>query len=344
MNRIESVDTIRLLAIISVIAIHTAPFLSESYQSGAYHYLAVVINQLARFAVPFFFAISGYFWGVKILRGENAFEVSRDMGLRILVIFLAWSFIYLLPYNISAIFEHGWQGPFKAAYWHAYGLLQYPPGLILGGTKIHLWFLVALLFALFISLVFIKLKAEKCLLLFALALYVVGVFLKSYVQTPLGIPSEFDSRYGPFFSTLLFVSGYFIAKIKPTERWFFYGLGIFLLGCAIHFTEIYLLNRFYGTYMMMHDYVFGTYLMGGGAAVLALSNHRVIRSRSLSGIGKLTLGIYAIHLIFVDILQPLDNATDFVIWEVGYVFIVLLLSVLSTLILSKSVLFRRMVV
>ncbi len=283
MKRIESVDSIRLLAIISVIVIHTTPFANNPYNSDTYYRASIIINQLARFAVPFFFVISGFFWGLKIRSGEDPFSVTKAMALRISTIFLAWSFIYLLPYNLSAIFEYGLLGPIKVAYWNALNLLEEPGKLFLQGTKVHLWFLVGLLFSLYISLVFVNRKADKSLLIFAFSLYVVGVLFKSYVDTPIGFNVDFNTRNGPFFSTLLFSSGYFLSKNKPNEKWFVYGLGLFFVGCIFHFIEIYTLMKLFGT-NMKHDYVFGTYLMGVGAAVLSLSNRRILRLRFINGL------------------------------------------------------------
>lgn len=109
-------------------------------------------------------------------------------------------------------------------------------------------------------------------------------------------------------------------------------------GALLHFLEIYTLMKLFGT-SLIRDYVFGTYFRGVGA-VLALSNHAVLRAKVFSVIGRMVLGIYAVHYIFVDILRPIDNIIKSVFWEVSYVFLVLVLSILSVLILSKSTFLR----
>lgn len=61
-SRIESVDLFRLLAIFCVIMIHAKPFLGSTlFGCGVNNYLGIFINQISRFAVPFFFTISGFF-------------------------------------------------------------------------------------------------------------------------------------------------------------------------------------------------------------------------------------------------------------------------------------------
>lgn len=167
--------------------------------------------------------------------------------------------------------------------------------------------------------------------------------MKSYSDTPLGIHVEFNTRNGPFFGTLLFVTGCYLAKLKPSEEWLYYGAALFSIGTLVHFSEIYFLMKHYGT-SMTQDFVFGTYMMGVGAAVVSLSNHKLLRIPLLSGFGKLTLGIYAIHFIFVDLFSPFDYMGLAPLWEISYVFIVLICSIISVKILAASKTFRRIVI
>lgn len=95
------------------------------------------------------------------------------------------------------------------------------------------------------------------------------------------------------------------------------------------------MNSVYHVWPLGHDYVFGTYLEGLGAALIAFSNHASLRMDYLSRFGKYTLGIYAIHYIFVDILMNFDKHISSPLWEIASVFIVFILSVGSTLVLSK---------
>ena len=116
MKRIESVDTFRLLAIIAVIIIHTTPFQFSIWQGSRLLPLALFTNQLSRFAVPLFFTLSGYFWGCRIHSGAGVMMMSISMMKRISFIFMAWSLIYLLPYNLNLIVQYGFSGSIKLAY------------------------------------------------------------------------------------------------------------------------------------------------------------------------------------------------------------------------------------
>jgi len=352
-TRIESVDIFRVIAIVAVIVIHTTPFEVDIITANpTYNYLDLIFSHLSRFAVPFFFVISGYFWGAKVRNESNPVPSSLFMSKRILIIFFAWCFIYLLPLNYTSIYEygvfgtiyeHGLLGTTKLFYWKLIKVIQEPVILLMQGTKVHLWFLVGMLWALFITTVFVHKKQIKLLVIFSIALYLFGVLAKSYINTPLGINVEFNTRNGPFFSTLLFVTGYFLSGKAITTKWLTYGFIVFCVGTALHSIEIYILWAVFET-PTHQDFVFGTYFMGVGVAMAALSNHPSLKSKFFSKIGQMTLGIYAVHLLFVNLLWPIDKATDSILWEIGYVIAVLSLSIITTHILSKNKILNKIVV
>lgn len=162
MSRIASVDTIRLFAIIAIVALHTTPFEVKNIESNTvYHYLDIAINQLARFAVPFFFSISGYFFGLKVNSGVDAITLAFKNAKRILMLFLMWSLIYLTPYNVMAFAEFGVLGPFKVAYWNLTSLISEPITFLFQGSKVHLWFLVSLIISIILSACFLKYGKKK---------------------------------------------------------------------------------------------------------------------------------------------------------------------------------------
>jgi surface polysaccharide O-acyltransferase-like enzyme len=54
----------RTVAIIAVIIIDTAPFADRPGNVDNHLDGATIVNQLARFAIPFFLVVSGYFWRI----------------------------------------------------------------------------------------------------------------------------------------------------------------------------------------------------------------------------------------------------------------------------------------
>ncbi len=341
MGRIESVDVAKLIAVTAVIAIHTKPFYGSSSVDGKY--LSILLDQLARFAVPFFFIISGFFWGAKVNKSGAVISTSIAMAKRIFYLFIFWCIVYALPYNLNVITKYGFLGAVKDAYGNVIALTNHPVALLMQGTKDHLWFLIALLFSLGISAFFVEKKRYKILFAISIALYVIGLACKAYADTPWGIHVDFNTRNGPFFGTLFFVSGYALSSLKPHPGWFAKGIALFAIGSLIHFLEVYFLWHIYGT-SPYQDYVVGTYFMGVGAAMAALSNHALLNNKVLSEIGKLTLGIYAVHLIFVDNLHPIGELTHSPLWAIGYVILVLLLSIATVLLLARTNVGRKFVV
>lgn len=342
-SRIEGVDVLRVAAIISVIAIHTVPFASRPSFIGHELGLATAINQSARFAVPLFFILSGYFWAQKCSDERDVYGPSASMAKRIGFLLLAWSIIYLLPTDIIDAFATGPLGPIQQLYWNLSSVAARPLDAVLQGTKVHLWFLAGLLWSLAISALMVRYKHERLLAAMAIALYLTGIAGKAYSDTPLGFHTEFNLRNGPFFSLIFFVTGYFLHRSKPSGTWLPTGLSIAALGVFLHFAELQLLSRNWAT-SMVQDYVIGTYLFGLGVAMIALANPRYLRAPRIASIGPLVLGIYTSHFIFVDLLKPLDRqfAGNW-IWSISYVAAVFILSCALVRVLLKFNLTRKLV-
>ncbi|GAO35237.1 hypothetical protein SCT_0621 [Sulfuricella sp. T08] len=344
MSRLQSVDVLRTLAIISVIAIHTRPFESPSAPIGATLDVATFVNQVARFAVPFFFVISGYFWASKFTDERQLFAPTVKRVKRIAFIFSAWSAIYLLPIDIIDAFAYGPLGPLKTIYWNLANAVNEPLTTILEGTKVHLWFLMGLMCSLIISSAFLRFNLKWCLIAVAATLYSIGLAGKAYADTPIGFHVGFNFRDGPFFSLIFFVTGYLLQRSGPKESWLFKGIFLSVLGVFMHFAELLAIQRFWGT-TMNQDYVIGTYFLGVGVALIALSNTKKLHFPTIASVGPLVLGIYASHFAFVAILKPLDRElSGSSIWDVSYVVAVFFLSYFMTFILSKYRLTRRLVV
>lgn len=343
MSRIQSVDVFRSIAILAVIAIHTNPFKTQSSAIGSTLDLAIVINQAARFAVPFFFIISGYFWAAKFEDVEGIYAPTVKMAKRIAFLLIAWSIIYLLPWNVYDSFEYGPMGPAKVFYWNLTLAVRRPLTTIMQGTKVHLWFLVGLLCSLFLSAILLRMQRARLLIALAVTLYVIGLAGKAYADSPLGFHINFDFRNGPFFSLIFFVTGYLLQQRQPRDSWFPIGMWISIFGMALHSFELLLLHKVWGT-TMAQDYVAGTYFFGTGAAIMALSYNKLLIFPRAALIGPLVLGIYVSQFIFLDLLSPVDQQlSGNWIWAVTYPTVVFLLSYMLAAALSRFPATRRLV-
>jgi surface polysaccharide O-acyltransferase-like enzyme len=342
-NRIQSVDVMRVVAIIAVISIHTVPFADQSHLVGRQWNAATVVNQLARFAVPFFFIVSGYLWAQKFEDERDVYAPTVKMAKRILTLLVAWSLIYLLPTNLVSSFELGRFGLLKQSYWKVVTMVTRPFDTVMQGTQIHLWFLPGLLCGLVITAFLIRHRQQRLLVVLAIALYLVGLAGKAYGDTPLGFHSAFNFRNGPFFSMIFFVTGYFLAQRQAKPVWLPIGILIAVFGILLHFTELFILHSNWGI-SMSQDYVLGTYFYGLGMAMIALSGSRYLSLERAALIGPLVLGIYASHMVFLDLLSPIaERFAGSAVWSVTYIVAVLVLSYALVRILARFAVTRRFV-
>ena len=81
-----------MVAVLAVLVIHATPF-DQQGRLGAAWNAATVTNQLARFAVPAFFVLAGYFWAVRVPEPRDTDPVTRRMVGRLLRLFAAWSLV-----------------------------------------------------------------------------------------------------------------------------------------------------------------------------------------------------------------------------------------------------------
>jgi len=337
MKRIESVDTVRFLAVCSVVAHHFNPFYFSGWEQGRLFSPASVLGQI-RFAVPFFFAISGYFWGTKINSGEDAFHASARMIQRIALIFAGWSAFYFFPYeDLPYVIKQGWVNPLKPMNRRLLDLASDPVRLVFEGTRGHLWFLVALMLCVAISSCFVAARRPYALAALSAVLYLLGLMAKAYANTPVGLHIPFDTRDGPFFGMLFFCWGCLLSKKTPVPGWLWQGAAMVAAGCALRFGEVYLLHAFFHR-SLEEEYVLGTVLVGFGVTLVALSNPVFLRSRVLGEIGKLALGIYALQLLFVGLFKPIKT-----VCPAGGFLAILLLTVLSVYFMAKNKVLRYFV-
>ncbi len=349
MSRNQGVDALRTLAIIAVIAIHTTPFESPASPIGRAFDLATVINQSARFAVPFFYVVSGYYWARKVSEAGQVTRPTLQMVRRIGFLWLVWSAIYLLPFNIVDALQHGALGPLKVVYWHLAQALDKPLIALLEGTRPHLWFLVGLLFSVSLCSLLLHFELRAGLVVLAAVLYAIGLAGTAYSPAPFGFRIDSSFRNGHLFAPAFFVTGYFLQRRNLTAGWLRAGLLLASAGLLLHFLEVRAIHGVWGT-PLERDYVAGTYLLGVGVALMALSGARLSGPAAVAAVavvaevGPSMLGIYVSHIMFVEMLQPLDRRfTGAPAWEVAYVAVVFLLSWLFTRLLCRHPWTRRLV-
>ncbi|MGH8124653.1 MAG: acyltransferase family protein, partial [Rhodanobacteraceae bacterium] len=284
-------------------------------------------------SVPFFFVVSGYFFGCKVRDGTPPLALFTRYARRLLRIWVLWSLIYLwLPLRPAQWFHHGWWVSVVRQFEH---MAAHPLLIVWVGGKGHLWFLMALVMALAIAAVCERARARPLFYGMAVALYLFGLAGGLYANTPIGLHLPFDTRNGPFMSTLLVACGYWIAnnryRVKPLAA-----LAVAAIGLIGFEAELHWVPQFSSAYPPIIDYGLGTVIFGVGALLLGLAVPW-LGGQWWPRVGaRYVLGIYVCHDLFVEPASMLHTYFHTYAWEFMFPVIVFFLALGLTAALARE--------
>ncbi len=201
--RIPSIDIFRLVCAVMIVSIHTHP-LSE-ISSAAGHFASEIFP---RIGVPFFFAISGYFYIRALLQGKSCIRSI----LHTLFIYSAWSAVYFCIYVYD-----GLTGGESMRHILKHILFSY----FFAGSYYHFWFFPALLFSMMLFAIAHKAKAIKLCVFISAVLYIIGCLGCAYYRVGNAIP---------FISDLINIKHF-----TEIRRVFFMGLPFFSTGYTVNY-------------------------------------------------------------------------------------------------------------
>ncbi len=160
-KNLDSIDLLKVILSIAVIAIHVNPF-------GRF---GEIIFPICRIAVPIFFIISSYFLFNKLSNSSNPKEVIINFIKRNLKLYLFW-FIVLLPIT------------FMTREYYNYGFIEAIRKILidflLSSTFIASWYIMALLQSVLIVYILSKKIPDKVLLAFSMIIYLVCCLFSNY--------------------------------------------------------------------------------------------------------------------------------------------------------------------
>lgn len=297
-ERHTGIEIGRIVACLAVIFIH-----QQSSHYGHNNNVRESLDLASRWAVPFFFLISGYFLPV----GTGWFKVSRKYFFRLLPVFLFWATVY------AAIDGN----PF----WFLSELRIIRQTMTNGGTGFHLWFLPSLGVCLVVAAAVRHYFSMNFLLLLSVSLYCFGLIHGSYEVAVDDLPfhevdRSFNPRNGPFMG-LIFVSLGIALRAKLFEPSIGKGLALIGLGALLSIAEALFLLSFYQVPIFTHNFLIGTVPLGSGVAMLCLSINikTPLLASAIRRIGAVSLGIYALHVLVLwevtDLVEPNSLVSGF---------------------------------
>jgi surface polysaccharide O-acyltransferase-like enzyme len=307
-DRNLSIDTLRLFAALEVIALHV------EFQDLP-DMLSIAIRLQARWAVPFFFIVSGYYLGQRL--ADPARPDVRHTIYRMIWVFGLWTLIYI-P---LVLYQHDAREVIRR--------LLYPTFLYVG-TYFHLWFPSSLVLGLILLLFCFHYKLEKLLPVFSM-LVLLHIFMAgSYDVFGIKFPFEFETARHWVSVPLLYL-GFLLFRHGPLSK----PIAISLLvgGVALQAIEAYFLLTRYNISPYDHEILLGTIPFALGAASLGLSGLKILEQPLLSDWGREhSLGIYLSHAliaffigIFASWLPPVPIPAA--IQQVLLPFLILLVSI-----------------
>jgi surface polysaccharide O-acyltransferase-like enzyme len=216
-----------------------------------------------------------------------------------------------------------------------------PVALLFEGTRVHLWFLVSLLLAVCMFALWVRRRGIRSFLVLGAILYAIGLLAGAYKVTPIGFDIHFQTRNGIFFTTLYFAIGvaFFRKEPRVSTR---ISLGLVFGGLALFCIEAALINRISGVSPASLDYLVGSVPFGVGVALLALAQPASSIDRLVAPLGRYALGVYASHMLFVDLLWPIGAFAHPLVWQPLFPLLVFGLSLFTAIILGRTSL-RRVV-
>lgn len=273
-NRNQMVDTLRTLGAFSVIILHA--------NYGKLDGDAVQALRLcARWAVPFFFLVSGYFFEKKSkVNLDNAFIGT----LRHLVIIYA---IVNVVYFFVALKTN----------FYTLGDILSIRSIVLGDFY-HLWFVGSMIFAYILLWIILSLKLDKLLLVVAIFTVIFILLIGPYESL---LKSGIETYFSRFLLSIPFLfTGFLYSRYKLEHKFGkIVGLSVLIIGVLFQFVESFALYSVNRSNLFEHEFLFGTFLISVGAFMFAL-NYGASKGGLLAEIGRdYSFLIYLYHPIVI---------------------------------------------
>jgi surface polysaccharide O-acyltransferase-like enzyme len=277
-NRNYTIDALRILGAFSVIVLHT------HFEGILTNASANAVFLCARWAVPFFFLVSGYFFEKK---SRTNLDIEFTKSLKYLLgIFIVANAIY----SVVAL---------QTIYYSAKDVLSIRS--IVLGNWFHLWFIGAMIIG-YTSLWFVvSIGMEKAMSFIALFIMGFALFIGPYSTfNTLNI----DLYFSKFIISVPFLFIGFLYSKYSLDKTFKLASSVVvvMLGLISTFVENAIIYNHTKPVLVNHEYLFGTFILAIGLFMFSF-NIRLSKDNFLSMLGrKYSLMIYLYHPLLILVL------------------------------------------
>ncbi|MEZ5015436.1 MAG: acyltransferase family protein [Flavipsychrobacter sp.] len=333
MKRNYTADLIKFIASFFVICIHTKTTSAiDGFTTTSFSYIT---DTITHFAVPFFFAASGFF--IDFERTQKLIKKS----FQIILIYLLWSAIFIMIRDLN---NFSYPIFYFSAHAETNNNVNILYKLLVYGYERHLWFFTAYLLGLF--LVYLLRKRLGILVLLASILYLIGLsghqwsFIYPQQVSFLNIPTSewlrqtHLTRSGLFIGFPLMALGHIIRTRKYQLR-MSQPIALILL-VALFFIQyieaVWVRTNF--SDVLAESYITTIPIV---IVLLLFAQKNNTIGQALQPITRLSGGIYLIHPLFMYLILILKTEVFSYSWW-GYAFtpLLFLLSIVSAYLLSKN--------
>lgn len=319
-ERVHSVDAMRIVAVVFVVLIHTDPFQGLGTTGNAVNF---GIKTTARFAVPFFFVASGYFFARKAAdRDPREYLARRAVALGSVY---AFGLVLAVPAFLGGRMARDATAG-RSIVDTASGELPAffdPVEFLYYGTSVSevLWFLPALLFSLAFVAAFAVAGRTDLALPVALCFHLVGLLGTSYTMV---VDVPFEVRDGLFFGFFYVSLGYTVGRRgwTPARDRSRALLGLVACFAVLQLVEFSMLGyplrgEPFGSYVFAPSYGVSTALLTVSLFLFLLSRPRLGADTPLPSWGVYAVGIYVVHPVVLEAVRALRDALTAAGYGVG---------------------------
>lgn len=309
-DRETSIDTLRGIALCMVICIHISAHPLTIFTSGGNYgfdfWFAHFLNSFSRVSVPLFVLISGRFL---VGKHEPLKEFYKKRVSRIVLVAFFWAAFYELSTSI---------------FWGTSSLNSSFQNILTGNTVHHLWYLYMLI-GLYMLTPFIQklrsLVSKKEFYIFGVLSLLWGMWLSAY--------DAMSDWQMPFLLWGLkyvwyFVFGYSIwqSQLKIPR---------YALLWTYILTSLCILIGTYYTLHLSGGFILYSYLTPfvviGSLAFYWYFSNKSLQQNFFSRLSPYVLGIYLIHILFLDIFDTALSSMGF--WALSWAFYILILKAIT---------------